>query len=467
MSLSALGVPPSPVPPPSVGPDLVMSGLGSGNVGNDMGDVNGVGITLWGTAAGVSGYSMNTVACNIGNAALSWFEFTNQHPVFGTQVYRYRVVDGAGRFEQVGMSWLKHGTCGADSARCTELVTPIQIPQTQPDCDGLGPFRTDIYGAAMNGDQPFLGPRSEVNPWTGAFPFPYALQQGVSGSAPFKRMQVNAADLVLGDVYAMEVVGIAPDEPAANRYNNYAYRMATLGGAGGTTFTMSGPTFSMQPALHAWRAIDPAVSISSADPLGAADGRVLLGSRVTQVGPSLWRYEYALFNMNLAAGIGRFTVPAAGRVAVTGVGFRAPAYHSGEPYDGTPWAGVRGASEIAWEVAPFQSSPPNAAAIRWSTTANFRFDADTPPTGGAVAIETFSAGGGGVAFAMNATVPSVPACRADLNGDGATNTADLTMFLGRFGQTASPAGSGADFNADGVVNTPDLTAFLGDFGCPG
>jgi hypothetical protein len=59
---------------------------------------------------------------------------------------------------------------------------------------------------------------------------------------------------------------------------------------------------------------------------------------------------------------------------------------------------------------------------------------------------------------------------SDLNFDGQINTADLTTFLGRFGQPA-PLGSEparADFNADGVVNTADLTFFLGRFGsaCP-
>jgi len=56
-------------------------------------------------------------------------------------------------------------------------------------------------------------------------------------------------------------------------------------------------------------------------------------------------------------------------------------------------------------------------------------------------------------------------CPADLNFDGAVNTTDLTVFLGKFGQTVSPS-EGADLNSDGVVNTADLTAFLGRFGVP-
>lgn len=60
--------------------------------------------------------------------------------------------------------------------------------------------------------------------------------------------------------------------------------------------------------------------------------------------------------------------------------------------------------------------------------------------------------------------PPPPVCLGDLNGDQAVNTADLVMFLGQFGHTASPTGSGADFVADGVVNTADLVFFLGRFG---
>lgn len=56
-------------------------------------------------------------------------------------------------------------------------------------------------------------------------------------------------------------------------------------------------------------------------------------------------------------------------------------------------------------------------------------------------------------------------CYADINHDGAVNTQDLTMFLGRFGMNAE-AFSPGDLNGDGTVNTADLTSFLGGFGVP-
>jgi hypothetical protein len=60
---------------------------------------------------------------------------------------------------------------------------------------------------------------------------------------------------------------------------------------------------------------------------------------------------------------------------------------------------------------------------------------------------------------------TVSLCIGDLNADGQRNTADLTAFLGSFGQTVTPCSRG-DLNADGIVNTLDLTTFLGRFGQP-
>ena len=62
---------------------------------------------------------------------------------------------------------------------------------------------------------------------------------------------------------------------------------------------------------------------------------------------------------------------------------------------------------------------------------------------------------------------SVPPCPGDINGDNQTNTADLTLLLGSFGQNVPP-GTNGDLNNDGVVNTADLTLLLGAFGtsCP-
>lgn len=68
-------------------------------------------------------------------------------------------------------------------------------------------------------------------------------------------------------------------------------------------------------------------------------------------------------------------------------------------------------------------------------------------------------------FTTPTGVAAPKGCFADLNGDALHNTADLTVFLGRFGAPAT-IGSLGDFNYDGAINTVDLTIFLGQFGQP-
>ncbi|MFM9957368.1 MAG: right-handed parallel beta-helix repeat-containing protein [Phycisphaerales bacterium] len=58
-----------------------------------------------------------------------------------------------------------------------------------------------------------------------------------------------------------------------------------------------------------------------------------------------------------------------------------------------------------------------------------------------------------------------PTCPTDLDGDGQTNTADLVLFLGSFGQTVAPFVV-QDLDGSGTVNTADLVVFLGGFGLP-
>jgi hypothetical protein len=84
-----------------------------------------------------------------------------------------------------------------------------------------------------------------------------------------------------------------------------------------------------------------------------------------------------------------------------------------------------------------------------------QWDAASPISSGAASVQP--------GFWNSSIVP--PGCPADLNGDGAVNTFDLTRFLGRFGVPTTACGTG-DFNGDGAVNTTDLVFFLGRFGNP-
>ena len=53
-------------------------------------------------------------------------------------------------------------------------------------------------------------------------------------------------------------------------------------------------------------------------------------------------------------------------------------------------------------------------------------------------------------------------CNTDLNGDGATNEADVVIFQGSLGKSAGDAGfvAAADLNGDGTVTAADYGIFL-------
>jgi hypothetical protein len=101
-----------------------------------------------------------------------------------------------------------------------------------------------------------------------------------------------------------------------------------------------------------------------------------------------WIYEYALQNLNSDQSAGGYTIPIHPGARASSIGFHDVAYHSGDPYDGTDWPGVRTGGEIAWATTPFGTNV-NANAIRWGTLYNFRVTSNAPPERGTVTIGLF------------------------------------------------------------------------------
>ena len=428
----------APAASAGVGPDVVVSTIGS-----TFGEYGAVG--------SIGAYAVTTVSCNIGTTDAIWIDTgtqPNRHPVIGTQLYRLKSVAGATRFEQIGMSWLKHGFCAADAPNCTNLGPPGSAYAGNGSCDWLGLFATDTYGDSLNASQPGCGPRSEVNPWTGVYPFPYILGGGASGNAIYKRLQVNNSDLDpaqnSGATYWGEVVYICTDEPDVHKYNNYSVRSTTVGGLSGGQYNLSfgGSTIPMKSALEQWATVDPGVSIKYADIAG--DGRIYLGTKVTNLGVGQYHYEYALFNMNSDRGAQALSVPLSSGAILNNVGFHDVDYHSGEPYALTDWsANVVPNSSVTWSTQTFAANP-NANALRWSTTYNYRFDSNAAPQQGQVTVTLFKPG-----------TPTTITFNTDVPGSscGTFSYCSTSVTTNGCGPTMSGSGTPSAVNPSGFTIT--------------
>ncbi len=333
--------------------------------------------------------AIGTTSCNIGNVWLNWFANTNQHPVIGQTLYRYKLVDGAGRFEQVGQGWLKHGFYALSDGLC---CSGCQSTNGQH----LGIHCSDPYTASRNGSQNDLGPKWQVNAHTGAFTYPPA--DPAWGGTTARRVQVAITDLEATSGSTTRYYGgghyVTPDDAlAGNQNNNESFRQVTVSGSGTAwNFGFTGGTQRAQYALKAWRVADPAVTLSEVQTTG--DGLVIVGCRVTDVGLGLRRYEYAVQNLNCDKSVGSFSIPVTPGVTVTNIGFHDIRYHSGDgpgnvAFDGTDWVGSETGGSVTWNTAQTYAQNPSANAIRWGTTYNFRFDANADPIAGTATFGLF------------------------------------------------------------------------------
>lgn len=393
------------------------------------------GITNWGTVGGIRGYSLGSHTCNYGNVSMRWGNSWVGTPYLAMNAYRLH----NGRIEQIGQSWVKYSCCAAAGNGCASGTC------NGPGSSLLGPNCRDVYSSSYNGGFTRLGRRSLINAFTGVAP----TSDTSSGSVIHKRLQVAESDMNAanfpGALYFVEGVYVGSDDaPAGKAHNNASYKRVTVTPTS-YNLTEQGSMQIGKPAIYAWKdhglglnSPDPAVTISAVDVPG--EGRFIVGTKVTDLNNGTWRYDYAVFNLNSDLSGGYLDIPMVSEVAVTSPTFKAPLYHSGEPYDNTPWQTLRDGDSFRWAPAAF-ATPANANAIRWGTTYSFSFVANTPPKGGEATLGMFKNSALSVTFA--APVPTIPPrCIADVatqtgdaitpGPDGQVTNADFDLFVDAF-----------------------------------
>lgn len=416
-------------------------------------------VANFGAVGGIRAYAVATESCNIGDQDLLWESWNNRHPVIAQNMYRLK----NGRFEQIGQSWLKHA------------FTALTLQLCGGPCNGhggsvLGVGCSDPYSASLNGQQSRLGPRSEVNATTGEFPYPYGIGWQQSGDAIYKRLQCYQTDLANpGALYFVEGQYVTADDAAAgNKDNNASYRRVTISSST-YNVTLQGSTQRTRPAIVAW--FDHGLGVNQPDPnvrlLKKTDedgGTFWVGHAVTDLGNGWWHYEYAIQNLNSDLSGGSFSVPIPAGAQVTNIDFHAPFYHSGEPYDNSPWTVTEGNGAITWSSPQTYAQNPNSNALRWGTLYNFRFDCNRAPEEGTATLGLFKpAATPNLSLAVR--VPG-GTCAQDLDGDGTVGLSDLSVLLENFGTAGGPAEG--DLDGDGDIDVADLSNLLEVFGtdCP-
>lgn len=429
-----------------------------------------------GTIGNMTSYVSSTTSCNIGDGEAIWIDVTNQHPLIAENLYRLH----EGRFEQIGMAWVKHSFCAVDE----NDPTFCGDCQANSNCGALAVGCSDTYNTGHNSTQSRIGPRSEANAATGVYPYPYGLGWQLTGDALYKRLQVSNDDLDplqnVGAQYFLEAFYLTTDEPVlGNELNNASYRECFVGALslGGYILEYREPeeeppgplTVPQQAAIMAWKGEDAGVQISQVEPTG--DGLFHLGSRATDNGDGTWHYEYAVYNYNSDQSGQSFSIPLDPCVTVTNIGFHDVDYHSGEPYSGTDWTDIVAVDSITWSTQDYATNS-NANALRWNTAYSFRFDADAPPliASGLATIGLFKPGTDS-SVTSDAIVPGLRHCPEDISGgDDVVDVLDLLAVLQEWDVTT---GSPADFTGtaqncpDGFVGVGDLIDLLAAWGpCP-
>ena len=336
------------------------------------------------------GLGVGTTSCNNGTVDLNWFAMPQvDHPVIPQNVYRMSGgADSAERFEQIGQSWLKHAFVAASGNSCAF------------GCNGVGGSHlgvgcSDPYGSSLNAGQTGLGSRAWVNPFTGAYPSTANNHTGHSHLGTSHRILVEQADLNTtlntGATYYAEAQYVSPHEYTwcqshpgeCNMFNNASYRRFNVTGTTSFTFSPVGSTVRMTPAIMAWTG----ATVNAIQPAPGVDGQFLVGYKVTGPVGGVWHYEYAINNQNLDRGIQALTIPLGCGITLSNVGFHAPPNGPGFSEDGTQagagysnavWSVNQNGSLISWSAESFGQNP-NANALRWGTTYNFRFDSNRPP----------------------------------------------------------------------------------------
>jgi hypothetical protein len=448
-----------------------------------------------------------------------------RHPYINGAVYR---INDQGRLDQLALSWTKHGwsaasggqaavagafgsdKCGLAGLACLDLSTDNQL---EANC-------ADTYGAGLNADKFWLGPRHEISARGGRFTPGWnhvgsyfdtysssgnndLLVSGGTGDGArsynpsggtiqgwklnlVRKDELNAANIGTNGRLLMESYYVVNGDEY--KLNNVAHRVfsvtqpATAGAYTAASFNFASRQI-WGPASLQWGEVK-----SQGTP--STDGEVYVSSRAVNLGGGQWRYEYAVFNLDLDREIDRFEVPVPSFATKSNFGVWVPR-HVWPGYDTAPWTASYDAVKkaVVWTPAtvvqpanPTTMVPlpmpagtvikPNT--IRYHNMFTFWFDSNLSPTELAMspASKMGMANPGSFTEDMSAEVRA-PKHPCDVGGqggivgqDGMLDNNDFAAFITMFFDSnvgADIGGQGGELGADGAFDNNDFAVFVSLF----
>jgi hypothetical protein len=282
---------------------------------------------------GTIGMAALTTSCNEGTQEIAWEppqsgigQIMNvKHPVISQSIYRE--------------GWVKHGFAATNASGCvTSGCTPPPINPPVSTSWRLRPGCTDTYGASLNASRTWLGPKEEINPFTGVWTAEGSYFSGgvmdrirrTNGSNKYNpatnnsptysygqienRIPVADSDFVSGMTLLYEAYYVSENDP--NIYNSIGYRQTSW-----TVNTTSGAyTFSSTTPLTQGALINTWGDMR-AFALPRNEGDVIVAVRVTPNGAN-FDYDYAVMNMNMDRQIKSFSIPVDYNRTVSNISFR-------------------------------------------------------------------------------------------------------------------------------------------------
>ena len=478
-------------------------------------------LAQYGRSDDIVGLAVATTSWNVGDHDLMWRPIPyEEHPFIIMNLFRLK----DDRIEQIGQSHIKHGFYALASHQCGG--EPCTHEPGHAPGNWLGVGCTDTYGSALNAVQSGMGPRYEVDPWTGSWEYSGSHMEGAHGHDLdiTHRLQVYDADLDpkqnAGASYVVESYYVMIDD--SNVMNSASWKGVTASGSPGEEWT-----FDMSPAgdfpnigfaIDAWPGAVKTILAQEVPVVEfeSPDGRCVLSAKASALGGGVYRYEYAVYNVDMDRQGGSFRIPISGGTAITHIGFHAVEHHDelfntvdsdAVSIDNAPWIAQVSEDAVTWSTA---TNP-----LRWGTLYNFRFDANAPPADTTATLGLFRLGmpkavsgstigphvgmidcnGNEIPDACDldcgppggycdvpecdgssddndngipdeCEAPLCGDCPTDVDGSGHTAPFDLAFLLGHWGPV-TPQSLCLDTDKNGVIGAFDLATVLGAWGpCP-